>query len=127
MPDRQGRSVVALVTGFARAPGFRLRSLLLVSCLLSLGFAAWSATRTDMRGVLGGSAGFAVLLVLGVVAQYVAERSGAVERDRRRDEDLRAEMADWPRWKRIAFLVVGVVVGVVMLLLRIWSDGFRPG
>jgi hypothetical protein len=80
-----------------------------------------------MRGVLGGSAGFAVLLVLGVVAQYVAERSGAVERDRRRDEDLRAEMADWPRWKRIAFLVVGVVVGVVMLLLRIWSDGFRPG
>jgi len=77
--------------------------------------------------MLLGAAGFALLLVLGGAAQYVAERTGAVERDRRRDDELLAEMAAWPRWKQISFLVVGVVVGVAMLLLRIWSNGFRPG
>ncbi len=126
MPDQQP-SIAALLKGLARAPGFRVRSYLLVSCLLSLGFAAWSAMSANMKGLLAGLAGFLLLLVLGVAAQYVAERSGAVERDRLRSERVRVEMAAWPRWKQVSFLAVWLVVVVGLILLRIWSDTFRPG
>lgn len=113
--------------GLLRAPGFRLRSFLLVTSLVSLAVAGWSAATGRTSGLLAGSAGFVLLLLLGFVAQEVAERSGAIERDRLREEELRAEMATWPRWKQIAFLLVALVISIGITLLFIWSMGFSPG
>jgi hypothetical protein len=111
--------------GLGSASGFSLRISLLVLSFLSLGFAVWSVTTGELTRFVAGLAGFTLFLALSVAAQYVAERSGAVERDVRREEELRAEMAEWPRWKRNSFLVAGVVIGAGMIALRIWSEGFR--
>lgn len=110
----------------AGAPGFSLRSFLLVSSLVALGFAVWSPATGSLGGLLSGLAGFVLLLALGVVAQLVAERSGALERERVREEELQAEMAAWPGWKRVTFLVLAALIGIGVILLRIWSEGFRP-
>ena len=111
--------------GLGAASGFSLRISLLVLSILSLGFAVWSVTTGELTRFVAGLGGFTLFLALSVGAQYVAERSGAVERDVRREEELRAEMAEWPRCKRNSFFVAGVVIGVVMIALRVWSEGFR--
>lgn len=120
------RTAASRVKGLAGAPGFSLRSFMLVSSLVGLGFAVWSAATGSLGGLLAGLAGFVLLLALGVVAQLVAERSGALERERVREEELQAEMAAWPGWKRVAFLVLAALIGIGVILLRIWSEGFRP-
>ncbi len=116
-----------LLKGLVGARTYSLRGTLLVLSALSLGFAVWSGATGRIGGALAGVGAFVLLLLLGLVAQQIAERSGAVERDRRRDEELQAEIEAWPRWKRIAFFVVGLLVGIGAIALRLWSDGFRPG
>lgn len=111
--------------GLGAASGFSLRVSLLVLSILSLAFAVWSVTTGELTRSVAGLAGFTLFFALSVGAQYIAERSGAVERDLRREEELRAEMAEWPRWKRNSFFVAGLVIGVGVIALRIWSDGFR--
>ncbi len=114
-----GQTARARFRGLARAPGYSLRISLLALAFLSLGFAVWSATSGDLTRFVAGLTAFILLLALGVGAQYVAERSGAVDRDLRREEELRAEMAGWPRWKQISFLVVGAMIGIGVIVLRI--------
>ena len=120
------RTAASRVKGLASAPGFSLRGFFLVSSLVGLGFAVWSAATGSAGGLLAGLAGFVLLLTLGVAAQYVAERSGALERERLREEELQAEMAAWPGWKRVTFMVLAALIGIGVVLLRIWSEGFRP-
>lgn len=109
------------------APVYSLRWRLYTFSLISAGLAIWGAA-TGRRGVaFGGVAASILLLVLAVGAQNVAERSGAVERDRVREEEHQTEISGWPPWKRIAFLLVGLVLGVGLLALRIWSDSSPPG
>ena len=79
-----------------------------------------------MGGLLAGLAGFVLLLTLRLAAQFVAERSGALERDRLREEELGAEMAAWPGWKRVTFLLLAALIGIGVMLLRMWSEGFSP-
>lgn len=43
-----------------------------------------------------------VLVLLALVAQEVAQRSGAVERDRLQEERVVAEIGAWPNWKKVA-------------------------
>jgi hypothetical protein len=124
---RCGPRLGAVLKRLGGAPVYSLRWRLLTFSFISLGIGVWGAV-TGREGVaFGGLAAFVLLLVLGLAAQHVAERSGAVERDRTREEELRAEIAGWPRWKRIAFLLVGLVSGLGLLALRIWSDSSRPG
>lgn len=114
------RAVAARFKGMVQAPGYSLRGLLLVSSVVALGFAGWSGATGRILGLLGGLAVCALVLGLGATAQYVAERSGAVERQQRRDEALRGEIAFWSRWKRMSYLVLCVVLGVGAIALRIW-------
>ena len=125
MADRR-RTVVERLKSLTMAPGFSVRSSLLVASALCLAFAIWSIATGSLAGLLGGIAGFVFLVALAVGAQYVAERSGAAARDHAHEEELRAEMAAWPRWKRISFLVLGALLGAGVILLRIWSESSRP-
>ena len=98
----------------------------MVMSFVSIGFAIWSAATARVSSLLVGLVGFVVLLGLGLAAQLVAEVSGAVDRDRLREEELQHEVSAWPGWKRSAFLLVMLLIGVAVILLRIWSEGFRP-
>jgi hypothetical protein len=112
----------ALVRGVVSAPTFSLRWTLLTFSVITLGIAIWSALTATAIGALAASAVAVVLLLLGLAAQEVAQRSGAVERDRLQEEEIRVEMAGWPDWKRIAFLVFALLAGVGLLVLRIWTN-----
>jgi adenylate kinase len=69
----------------------------------------------------------AILIVLGLASQHVAVRSGAVGRDRRRDIELRAEIAGWSDWKKVAYLAIALAAGVVVIVLRIWYYNLPSG
>ena len=73
---------------------------------------------------MGGLAASVVLAVLAAGAQRVAERRGTVERERRRREEWLAEVGGWPRWKQVAFVTLGAVMGVSLLVWRLVSDFF---
>lgn len=119
------RSLRLYARALSGAPVHSLRWTLMAFSFISVGLAIWGGV-TGREGVIfSGAAASVLLLVLAVVAQHVAERSGAVERDRRREQEHQAELARWPRWKQIAFLLVGLVLGVGVLALRIWSDSSR--
>ena len=62
-----------------------------------------------------------VLVVLAVVAQGVATRTGATERDTASEGEVEAEIAGWPRSKQLAFLLFALATGVTVILLGIWS------
>ena len=88
---------------------------------MTIVFAARGATR---NGILGGLAAFVAFSMLAAGAQRLAERRGTVERERRRREEWWAELGRWPRWKRVAFVTLGAVIGVGLLVLRLVSDFF---
>lgn len=117
MPDHRAKPG-ALFKGLLQARGYSLRATLLVTSAVSLGFAVWSATTVRLLGLLAGLGCFAVLMALGLVAQYVAQRSGAAERDRIREEEMQAEVSLWPRRKRIAYLFLMLGIGIGVLVLR---------
>jgi hypothetical protein len=78
-------------------------------------------------GVMVALGASVLLLLLGLASQHVAVRSGAVERDHQREIELRAEIAGWSHWKKVAYLVVSLAAGVVAILLRIWYSNLPPG
>ncbi len=113
-----------LLRGLRDAPVYSVRQQLLLFSLVGIAVAIWGAVASNLGLILGGMGAVAVLTTLAVVAQVTAERCGAVERDRMRQEERRAEMAAWPRWKRSAFVVVAVAIGVGAIALRIWTRSF---
>lgn len=117
-----GRRSDPLLKRLAAAPTWSLRWTLLTLSVISLGITIWGVGAGE-EGVAVGSVGASLLLMtLALAAQLVAERTGAVEMDRMREEELRGEIAGWPRWKQIAFLLVGLLLGLGVLALRVWSD-----
>lgn len=93
--------------------------------MISLGVGIWSAIFATTFGFLVALAISMVLVLLALVAQEVAQRSGALERDRLEEEQMVAEIEAWPTWKKVAFLVVALLGGVGVLALGIWADTWR--
>jgi hypothetical protein len=73
------------------------------------------------NGTAGGLAGSVDVLLLALAAQWLAERRGAPERERRRVEEWPNQLLSSPRWKQIGFLVVAVAFAITMLILSILS------
>ncbi len=117
----QRLSIITLLKSLPGAPTYSLRWSLLTFSGIALALGLWSALRGRAVGLLIGLAVCVVLLLLAVVAQGVAIRTGAIERDGAREEELEAEIAGWPRWKQIAFLLFALLAGVTVVLLGIWS------
>lgn len=106
----------------AGPPGFRF--LMLEFSFIALVVGIWGVASNRGATVVLGSLGAAVLLLLlAIAAQYVAERTGLVERQRIRDEERRAEMVGWPQWKRVAFVVLALLVGAGAIALKVWTQG----
>lgn len=89
----QSLSFVTLLKGLPRAPTYSLRWSLLTFSAIALVLGLWSAVRGTPVGLLIGLAVCLVLLVLAVVAQGVAIRTGATERDVASEEEVQAEIA----------------------------------
>ncbi len=121
-----GRRSGPLLKRLAAAPTWSLRWTLLTLSVISLAIAIWGVSAGG-EGIAVGSVGASLLLMtLALAAQLVAERTGAVEKDRMQEEELRGEIAGWPRWKQITFLLVGLLLGLGILALRVWSDSSSP-
>ena len=123
---REPSALVALLKGLVRAPGYSLRFSLLALAGIAVGLAVWSAVSGHTAGLVGGLGASVALVLLAIVSQHVAVRTGAVERDAAREEELRAEVRGWPRWKQISFLIVALTAGVTVIVLRIWSNSWSP-
>ncbi len=113
----------ALLKGLRRAPTYSLRWSLVAFSLISVGIAVWNAIIRSTTGVVVALGASVVLIALGLASQHFAVRSGAVERDRKREAELRAEIAGWSDWKKVAYMAVALAAGAVVILLRIWSPG----
>lgn len=113
----------ALLKGLWDAETWSLRGWLFAVAFamlaVTIGYVAIGAG--SRNGTAGGLAGSAVLLILALGAQWLAERRGAPERERRRREEWADQLLSWPRWKQIAVLTAGVAFAVTMLILSLLS------
>lgn len=112
-----------LLKGLCEAETWSLRGTLfrfaLVIPAVTIGFVATGAA--SRNGVAGGLVGSAVLLVLALGAQWLAERRGAPERERRRREEWGDQLLSWPRWKQIGVLTVAGAFALTMFVLSLLS------
>lgn len=120
----QRPSLVTLLRRLPGAPTSSLRWTLLTFSGIALALGLWSAVTGKAVGLLIGLAACVVLILLALAAQSVAIRTGATERDAAREKEIEAEIAGWPRWKQIAFLLFGLVGGVTVILLGIWAKSW---
>lgn len=113
----------ALLKGLWEAETWSLRWILFAGAFAALAVTIGVvATGGGSRnGTAGGLAGSVVLLILALGAQWLAERRGAPERERRRREEWADQLRSWPRWKQIGVLTVAVAFAVTMLLLSLLS------
>lgn len=113
----------ALLKGLWEAATWSLRGVLLRGAFavlaVTIGYVAIGAG--SRNGTAGGLVGSIVLLILALGAQWLAERRGARERERRRREESGDQLLSWPRWKQIAVLTVAVAFAVTMLILGLLS------
>ena len=92
-----------------------LRAVAFAMFAVTIGYVAiGSGSRNGPAGGLGGSV---VVLFLALAAQWLAERRGAGERERRRVEEWPNQLLSRPRWKQIAVLTIAVELAVTMLIL----------
>ena len=116
-------AVRALLKGLWEAETWSLRGVLVggafAAFAVTIGYVAIGAG--SRNGTAGGLAGSIVLLILALGAQWLAERRGAPERERRRREEWGDQLLSWPRWKQITVLTVAVAVAVTMLILGLLS------
>ena len=96
-----------------------LRAVAFAISAVTIGYVAIGSG--SRNGTVGGLAGSVVVLLLALAAQWLAERSGAPERERRRVEEWPNQLLSWPRWKQIAVLTVAVALAVTMLILGLLS------
>ena len=96
-----------------------LRAVAFAIFAVTIGYVAIGAG--SRNGTAGGLAGSVVVLLLALVAQWLAERRGAPERERRRVEEWPNQLLSWPRWKQIGVLTVAVAFAVTMLILGLLS------
>ena len=115
--------VRALLKGLWEAETWTLRWILFGGAFtvfaVTIGYVAIGAG--SRNGTAGGIAGSIVLLLLALVAQWLAERRGAPERERRRREEWGDQLLSWPRGKPIAVLAVAVAFAATMLILSLLS------
>lgn len=120
---RSVAAVRALLKGLLEAEPWSLRGTLFrvafAILAVTIGYVAIGAG--SRNGTAGGLAGSVVVLLLALAAQWLAERRGAPERERRRVEEWPNRLLSWPRWKQIGFLVVAVAFAVTMLILSLLS------
>ena len=96
-----------------------LRSVAFAIFAVTMGYLAIGSG--SRNGTAGGLAGSVAVLLLALAAQWLAERRGAPERERRRVEDWPNQLLSWPRWKQIGVLLVAVAFAVTMLILSLLS------
>ena len=99
-------------------PGW-LRGLAFAMLAVTIGYVAIGAG--SRNGTAGGLAGSVVVLLLVLAAQWLAERRGAPERERRRVEEWPNRLLSWPRWKQIGILTIAVAFAETMLILGLLS------
>lgn len=87
---------------------------------VTIGYVAIGAG-SSRNGTAGGLTGSAVLFILALSAQRLAERRGTPERERRRREGWANQLRSWPRWKQIGVLTVAVAFTATMLVLSLLS------
>lgn len=113
----------ALLKGLWEAETWSLRGVLVggafAAFAVTIGYVAIGAG--SRNGTAGGLAGSFLLLILALGAQWLAERRGAPERERRRREEWGGQLLSWPRRKQIAVLTVAVAFAVMMLILGLLS------
>ena len=111
----------ALLKGLWEAATWSLRGVLLrgafAAFAVTIGYVAIGAG--SRNGTAGGLAGSVAVLLLALAAQWLAERRGAPERERRLVEEWPNQLLSWPRWKQIGFLAVAVAFAVTMLILSL--------
>lgn len=112
----------ALLKGLSEAETWSLRGILFGGAIavlaVTIGYVAIGAG--SRNGTAGGLAGSLVLLILALGAQWLGERSGAPERERRRKE-WGNQLLSWPRWEQIAVLAVAVAIAGTMFILGLLS------
>lgn len=113
----------ALLKGLWEAETWSLRGTLfaVAFALLAVTIGVVAIGDGSRNGTAGGLAGSVVLLILALGAQWLAERRGAPERERRRRDEWPNQLLSWPRWKRIGVLTVAVAFAVTMLILSLLS------
>lgn len=112
----------ALLKGLWEAETWSLRWNLLAGAfaVLAVTVGVVAIGHGSRNGTGGGLAGCVVLLLLALGAQWLAERRGAPQRERRRRQAWE-DMASWPRWKQIVVLIVAIAVAMTMLILSLLS------
>ena len=97
-----------------------LRAVALAIFAVTIGYVATGSG--SRSGTAGGLAGSVVVLLLALATQWLAERRGAPERERRRVEEWPNQLLSWPRWRQIApsvavaFAVTTLILGLVSAL-----------
>lgn len=113
--------VRALLRGLWEAETWSLRGMLMAGAFASLAVTLGSVAigRASRNSIAGGLAGCAVLFILALGAQRLAERRGTPEREHQRREEWAHGFDRWPRRKQIAYLGVAITFAVTMLVLSV--------